>query len=162
MTGNNGFDKRIQQSQADTRKMLAEWRSNNYQEVELPLSGRILQVRDIGVIDLVVEGKIPNTMMDLVQQLSDGKMNETQMMKEHSAEFGALIDIVFVHAVVYPPVAAEPDDDHISPKEFVYGDKLALFTWVNREAQIVRPFRQGNGKSVAVALDEQNLRDETQ
>jgi hypothetical protein len=154
MSNGNGFSNRINQSQADTRKMLAEWRSNNFQEVELPLSGRRLQVRDIGVIDLVVEGKIPNTMMDLVQQLTENKISEAEMMKEHSAEFGALIDLVFMHSVVYPPVAEEPDDEHISPKDFVYGDKMALFSWVNREAQIVRPFRPANGKSVALALDE--------
>ena len=158
----NGFEKRIQQSQADIRKMLAEWRSNNFQEVELPFSGRVLQVRDVGVIDLAMEGEIPNTMLDLVQQLSDGKMSETQIMKEHSAEFGALMNMIFVRAVVYPPVAEEPDDMHISPKDFVWGDRLALFNWVNREAQIVRPFRQANGKSVAAAPDGQELREETQ
>lgn len=162
MTGTNGFDKRIQQSQADVRKMLAEWRSNNSNEVELPLSGRILQVRDIGVIDLVVEGKIPNTLMDLVKKITDEKVSEADLMKEHSAEFGNLIDLVFLHAVVFPPVAEEPDDEHISPRDFVYGDKLALFSWVNREAQIVRPFRNGNGKPVAIALDEQKLRDQTE
>jgi len=62
----NGFDKRINQSQTDIRKMLAEWRSNNYQEVELPLSKRVLQVQDIGVIDLAIDGKIPNTMRTMV------------------------------------------------------------------------------------------------
>jgi hypothetical protein len=156
------FQNRINQSQADLRKMLAEWRSHNFEEVELPLSKRVLQVRDVGVIDLAIEGKVPNTMMDLVQQLSENKITETQLMKEHSAEFGALLNMVFVHAVVYPPVAEEPDDEHISPKDFVYGDKMALFNWVNREAMIVRPFREGNGKSVAPAPNGQKLREETQ
>jgi hypothetical protein len=158
----NGFDKRINQSQTDIRKMLAEWRSNNYQEVELPLSKRVLQVQDIGVIDLAIDGKIPNTMMDLVQQLSENKITETQLMKEHGTEFGNLLNMVFLCAVVFPPVAEEPDDDHISPKDFVYGDKMALFNWVNREANIVRPFRQANGKSAEPAPGGKELREETQ
>jgi hypothetical protein len=158
----NGFNKRINQSQADIRRMLAEWRSNNIEEVELPLSKFTLRVRDVGVIDLAVTGKIPNTMMDLVQQLSDNKITETQMMQEHGGEFGALLDLVFMNAVVFPPVAEEPDDDHISPKDFVYGDKLALFNWVNREANNVRPFRHANGKSAEPAPGGEELREETQ
>lgn len=155
------FQNRMNQSQADIRKMLAEWRSKDFEEVVLPLSGRILHVRDVGMIDLAIEGKIPNTMMDLVQQIADNKMSETQLMKEHSAEFGELLNMIFMRAVVFPPVADEPDDEHISPKEFVYGDKIALFNWVNREATIVRPFRQGNGQSVETASNGQKLREAT-
>lgn len=155
------FQNRINQSQVDVRKMLAEWRSNNYEEVELPLSKRVLRVRDVGVIDLAIEGNIPNTLMDLVQQLTENKITETELMKNHSAEFGNLLDTIFLHAVVFPPVAAEPDDEHISPKEFVYGDKMALFNWVNREATNVRPFRQGNGESVEATPNGKELRKKT-
>lgn len=153
---------RMKQSQLDTRKMLAEWRSNNSNEVQLPLSGRILQVRDVGLIDLVVEEKLPNTMMDLVLQLSDGKISEAEVMKSHGPEFGALLNLIFKLAVVYPPVADEPDEDHISPSEFVYGDKVALFDWVNREAKVVRPFREGSDKSVATPFNGKELRQTTQ
>lgn len=161
MSGNNGLE-RMKQSQLDTRKMLAEWRSNNSNEVELPLSGRILQVRDVGLIDLVVEEKLPNTMLDLVEQLSDGKISEAEVMKKHGPEFGDLLNLIFKLAVVYPPVADEPDDDHISPDEFVYGDKLALFDWVNREAKIVRPFRQNSDEPLAAPLNGKKLRKKTQ
>ena len=157
MSKNNGLDQ-MKQSQADTRKMLAEWRSNNFHEVELPLSGRILQVRDAGLLDLAIEGQVPNTMLDLVQQLADGKMSETEVMKSHAPEFGDLLNIIFKIAVVFPPVADEPDDDHISPSEFVYGDKMALFNWVNREAVILRPFRGESSEPVAVSPNGEELR----
>ncbi len=151
----------MKQSQADVRKMLAEWRSNNFKEVELPLSGFILKVRDVGLLDLVVQGKVPNTMMDLVQELAAEKINEVQMMREHAAEFGDLLDLVFMSAVTFPPVAQEPDDDHISPRDFVYGDKMALLNWVNREAIIVRPFRREDSEPVEAASDRKDVLEET-
>lgn len=153
---------RMKQSQVDTRKMLAEWRANNNNEVELPLSGHILKVRDVGLIDLAVSGSIPNTMMDLVQQLTEGKITEMELLKEHAVEFGRTLDMIFLQAVVYPPVAEEPDEDHISPRDFVYGDKMALFNWVNREAKIVRPFRKEPGEPVAAASNGKDIREETE
>jgi len=154
----DGFN-HIRQSQADMWKMLAEWRSNNFHEVELPLSGRVLQVRDAGLLDLAIEGKVPNTMLDLVQQLADGKISETEIMKNHAPEFGELLNVIFKIAVVFPPVADEPDEDHISASEFVYGDKMALFNWVNREAKIVRPFRRESGEPMAIPPDGEDLRE---
>ena len=152
----------LKRSQADTRKMLAEWRENNFHEVELPLSGRVLEVRDVGLIDLAIEGKIPNTVMDLVQNLNDKKISEAEMMTSHGAEFGSLLDLIFMLAVTYPPVANEADDDHISPKDFFYGDKMALFNWVNREANIVRPFRREPDQPVANASNGQDLREKAE
>lgn len=148
---------RMKQSQLDTRKMLAEWRENNFHEVQLPLSGRVLQVRDVGLIDLVIEGKVPNTMLDMVEQVNDGRITQAQLLMEHSREFGELVNMIFMLAVISPPVAEEPDADHVSPKDFVYGDKVALFNWVNREAVIVRPFRQGPPESVEVLPDGQDV-----
>jgi len=149
---------RLKQSEADVRKMLAEWRSNGTHEVQLPLSGRILQVRDVGVIDLALTGKIPNTMLDLVQQMKSGKLNEADMLKENAAEFSGLLNDVFKAAVVSPPVADIADDDHISVDEFVFGDKMALFNWVNREATILRPFRKESDEPVATAPSRKELR----
>jgi hypothetical protein len=149
---------RMKQSQVDTRKMLAEWRENNFNEVQLSLSNRVLKVRDVGLIDMAIEGKLPNTMLDLVQQLNDGKISEAQMMSEHAPELGALLDMIFKLAVVFPPVADESDDDHISPKDFVYGDKMALFKWVNREAVVIRPFRREPDEPMADTPDRKNLR----
>lgn len=152
----------LKRSQADTRKMLAEWREKNFHEVEMPLSGRVLEVRDVGLIDLAIMGKIPNTLMDLVQGLNDKKITEAEMMTNHGREFGELLNQIFISAVAYPPVAEEADDDHISPNDFFYGDKMALFNWVNREANIVRPFRREADKPMANTSDGQDLREKSE
>jgi hypothetical protein len=137
----------MKKSQADTRKMIAELRAGRSHEVQLPLSGCVLKVRDLGLLDLAVTGKIPNTMLDLVSKAKS--LDGSTMLKEHAVEFGELLNSVFKAAVIFPPVADVADDEHICADDFEYGDKMALFNWVNREATIVRPFRDESNKPMA-------------
>ena len=153
---------RLKQAQAARRAMLAEWRSQQLQEVTLP-SGLVVFLRDVTVTDLAMTGKLPPSLLDLAEKESEKGKQELNLkeLMENVPEINTLLDLLPPLAVVEPPIAEIADDDHLGIHEISKADKMFLLQWIFRETAVVQPFRD-EGKPVPPGPDGQTVLDETQ
>jgi hypothetical protein len=149
MSKNNGID-RMKQSQEDTRQMLATWRKNRVHEVTLP-SGLDVLLKDVTMTDLLLTGKLPESMMEMAQSAAEqGKKDiDLKALAKNGHDLKILIDELTMICVVEPKIAGIPDDEHIGLDELSGEDKMFIFNWVNREVEQVRSFREGESKPLA-------------
>jgi hypothetical protein len=142
------------QSVQAKRLTLAEWRAQRLHELDLP-SGLQVKVRDVDMTDLVLTGAIPNTLIDLLGNEETQKLSEAEvgkkMLGENKADFGVFINVIVKAALVEPAIGDVPDETHIMLDELGFADKMAIFNFVNRDANAVRPFREGFTEPAAVA-----------
>jgi hypothetical protein len=153
MAKNNGLTA-LKQSQADKRVDLAQWRAARLHELKLP-SGLDVKVRDVDMTDLVLTGAIPNTLVELLGDEETQKLSEEEvgkkMLGENKAEFVTFISVIVKAALVEPAIGDVPDDTHIMLDELSFADKMQIFNFINRDANAVRPFREGSAEPVAAA-----------
>ncbi len=140
----------IQQSQQAKKKTLAEWRAARLRNVDLP-SGLTVTVRDVGISDLVLSGRVPNTLMSVFVQATEGSEAEAEKMAgeaitKNADDFAKMLDAMVTACLVEPRISDKPGDDCITLAEMPMGDKLFLFNEMNREAAAVRSFREGERK----------------
>jgi hypothetical protein len=147
MSKNNGL-KNIEQSKAAKRMNLADWRAAQMRELELP-SGLTVKVRNVDITDLALQGRIPNTLMDVfvnAAEAQDEKSAEKlagDAIKNNAEEFGKMLNAVVTAAFVEPRIGDVADDEHITLEEIPMGDKLFVFNELNQEVAKVRSFRDG-------------------
>ena len=131
---------------ADARGRLAQWRASRTAELTLP-SGLVVTARRVGILDLVTSGQIPKPLLGMVDEvMAAGTIKITTAELERLM---GLINLAVRAAVVDPPLADEPDDDHLGIHEIGAEDKLAVFNWMSGPAQAVVPFRAQPGGAVA-------------
>jgi hypothetical protein len=142
--------KRLQQAQQARRESLAQWRSNRLHELTLP-SGMTVWVRDISMMDMMLTGKLPESIMEFANEADkQGKAEiDLKAIVKSGTDFGLMLDTVVLTCVVEPPIAQTGDDDHLGLDEINGDDKMAIFNYVNREAEKLRPFREGEMEPVA-------------
>ncbi|RPI92883.1 MAG: hypothetical protein EHM40_11570 [Chloroflexi bacterium] len=142
--------KRTEQSRLDKRAMLAQWRASRVKDLTLP-SGLDLKVRDVSMTDLMLSGRLPDSMLDFAQDASaqGAKDIDLKAMVKNGHDFQLLIDEVVMLCVVEPPIAKQPDDEHLGIDELNGDDKMFIFNWVNREVEQLRPFREGEAQPPA-------------
>lgn len=146
--------RRLDQSQAARRSNLAEWYSNQFTELDLP-SGLHVVVRDVEMEDLLAMGSIPNTMMTLIPELQglDDQKAAEKMMGEQPESFADFLNAIVKAALVEPAIGDVTDVEKnvIALKDIRGKDKMFLFTWINREVQAVRSFREGENEPAPAA-----------
>jgi len=141
---------RLQQAQRARHETLAQFRSKQIQELGLP-SGTTVFVKDVTMTDLMLTGKLPDVMLDIAQEASDGgkaSMDLKQIAK-NGQEFKALLDVLTRLCVVEPPIADVGDDEHLGIDEISGDDKMTIFNWANREVEQIKPFREGENEPMA-------------
>lgn len=150
MAKNNGTDSLNQSVQAK-RVSLAEWRAKRLHEETLP-SGLPVVLRDVDLASIFVDGNIPNTMIDLITSPEvEGLSNEEvgkKFLTEDSTNFNTLLKTLTTAAMVEPAIADHADETHIEYSELSFDDKMFIFNFVNRDANTVRPFREGTVEPV--------------
>src|SRR5689334_20776309 len=106
--------KRLQQSQQARRETLAQWRSNRLHELPLP-SGMTVWVKDISMMDLMLMGQLPASLMDFADEAGKQGKTEIDLKKivKSGTDFGLMLDTVVKTCVVEPPIADIGDDDHL-------------------------------------------------
>lgn len=143
----------FKQSTDAKRVNLAQWRAQRLHELTLP-SGLPVKVRDVDMTDLVLTGAIPNTLIDLLGNEETQKLSEDEvgkkMLSENKNEFATLLSVIVKAALVEPAIGDVPDETHITLDELTFADKMEIFNFVNRDANAVRPFREGFTEPVAV------------
>ncbi len=151
---------RLQQSQQARRETLAQWRSSRLHELQLP-GGMTVWVMDVSMMDLMLTGKLPETLIEFADDAGKQGKGEIDLKKvvKSGTDFNAMLDTVVLACVVEPPVAEKGDDDHLGLDEINGDDKMAIFNWANREVEKIRPFREGEDQPVAAVLAGNGLRE---
>jgi hypothetical protein len=140
---------RLKQAQAARRETLAQFRANQIKELPLP-SGTVVFVKDVTMTDLMLTGKLPDSLLDISQEAaSQGKGNiDLKMVSKGGPEFKIMLDVLTRLCVVEPPIADVGDDDHLGIDELSSDDKMAIFNWANREVEQLKSFREGEAEPV--------------
>jgi len=130
----------VEQSQRARRENLAAWRASRNHELPLP-SGLVVLVRDASIMDLVINGNVPQTLMSMIVDAAktDGAVDLSKFSGDNG--FGILVTEMTKICVVDPPIADFADDDHIRLDEISGADRMAIFQHANREVEQVKSFR---------------------
>lgn len=143
---------------------IAEWRARNQpQEIELPSGCRAL-LRKVNLLDLVVQGSIPSTLMVEAAEMSRGAqaaqdgglalLQDPKRVKELSELLNPLVKAAFVE----PRVGDEATDEQLAVDEISTTDKLAILKWCNADAEVLLPFRAEQAGDVEPARDGEGVR----
>jgi hypothetical protein len=145
------MDATLEQSIAARREMLAQWRASRHHRLTLP-SGLEVWVRDASIMDLMLTGKIPQTMLGLIAVEAEKSHGQIDLQKmAESNEFGTLVDNIVLLSVIEPPLAAKGDEQHLGLDELPASDKMAIFEFANREVESAKPFRDQPAQPVDAA-----------
>ena len=109
------------------------------EEVALP-SGQVARVRRVHLLELVEQGKVPDTLSGLVADVI-GEGTKTPTLEE-LGQYIEVVNLVCISAFVDPPVAAEPSDEALGVEEIAFLDRAEVFRWCNEPARRLRPFRE--------------------
>lgn len=130
----------LNQSVQARRVTLAQWRASRVHDLSLP-SGLTVTVRDASVMDLIIDGKLPQTLLSMIVDETKDQAQVDLSMFSGSNDYGALINGMVRICVVDPPVADVADETHLGIDELPGEDKLAIFNYANREVEQVKSFR---------------------
>lgn len=130
----------INQTAQDRRKMIAQWRAGRRHEMTLP-SGLPVVLRDATIMDLVISGNVPQTLMEMIVKSAEKDGGVDLQAFAGARDFGALVDALVRACLVEPGIAETADDDHITLDELSGADKMEIFNWANREVEQAKPFR---------------------
>ena len=140
----------LQQSIEAKRANIAKWRASRTHTLTLD-SGLELTVRDSTIMDLVVTGNIPQTMLDMIVAEADGKTQVDLSKLKSSKDFGALINEMVKIVVLEPRITDQPGDETIGLDELSGADKMQIFNWANREVGAAKAFPERQLQPVAAA-----------
>lgn len=140
----------MKQAQLARKTNLAKWREGRVYPQTLP-SGLPVFMRDVTMTDLMLTGKLPEVMLDVLTEKINEKDTELDLRKiaKNGDELNLLMETLVILSIVEPPIADLPDDEHIGIKEISGDDKFFIFQYVNREGEKLLSFRQGQEESVA-------------
>lgn len=148
------FTTRLEQAQLARREMLAKFRAEKVREMPdpLPVSGMRVWVRDVTMMDLVLSGKLPEPLVDVIQDLQNKGQHEFDLKQiaRNGKEFAMMVDGLVMIGVVEPPIAEVADDDHLGIHELPGDDRMAIYAYLNREVEQIRSFRN-EGEPVETA-----------
>jgi len=122
--------------------------------LELP-SGLVVKVKNPGGMQAYLsQGKIPNTLLPLVQQgIKQGGVDQAEVGKaiEDPAAIADMLDLVntmVIDTCVEPRVYPAPEDEDDRDDDLVYidemsdSDRMFIFNWVNSGVTDLARFRQ--------------------
>lgn len=116
---------------------LRAWRERQVTEMDLP-SGLTVKLKPVSLVDLMINGEIPAPLLSQVQTLIDSK-SEVELSK--IGDYMETINLAVKACVISPPLADEPDEDHLSVSELPLDDRMAIFNFANQAAESLKPFR---------------------
>jgi hypothetical protein len=146
----------------NTGLSLTEWRARQVEDVVLP-SGLAVKVKRVGLKELAAQGRIPETLLGIIQQAMDGSGEEggpkIKIQLKDLGAIGEAYDLVAKACLVYPKVANQADDEHLSVDEIPFEDKEFIFERSNQEAVSLAPFPSGSAASGGASPDVEIVRE---
>jgi hypothetical protein len=142
----------MEQSTQAKRITLAEWRSNRIHERTLP-SGLQVKIRDVSMTDLMFTGKLPDVIVNMAKDSAEkgGAEFDLESIAKNSADFNQMLNTLVELCLLEPKIGNVADDEHILLAELPADDKMDIFTFVNRGAEPLRPFREGEDEPAETA-----------
>lgn len=143
--------KHLKQSTTAKRVNLGEWRASRIHDLDLP-SGLTVKVRDVSMTDLMFTGKLPEAIVSLAKNAAqDGNAEfDLESIAQNTSAFNAMLNTLAELCLIEPQIGEVADEEHILLAELPADDKMAIFTFVNRGAESLRPFRDGEDEPMAV------------
>jgi hypothetical protein len=138
---------------------LSAWREQAEGQVFSLPGGNVVRLRRVHVLDLVKQGKIPDTLTGLVGQMIDTRQVTLQVTVEDLADYVDVVNLVAIAAFVEPQLAAEPGADVLGVEEVAFVDRAAVFEWCHVETRRLEPFRARPGRAVDAAQHGGGVRD---
>jgi hypothetical protein len=120
---------------------LSEWREARKEgEIFTLPSGLKVKLRRLQLLDLVEQGQITAPLLSVADELLTSE--KTDLTTENWVDYEPVFNLVAKACIVDPPVADEPDAEHIGVRELPVVDRLAVYNWtVNSVLAAVIPFR---------------------
>jgi len=141
--------KQLEQSTQAKRVNLAEWRASRIKERTLP-SGLTVQLRDVTMTDLMFTGKLPESIMKMMTDAAESGSQDLDLetLAKNTTEFNQMLNTLVEVSLVEPKIGDVADDEHILLAEIPSDDKLDIFQFLNRGAEQLASFREGEKQPV--------------
>lgn len=141
---------------------LAAWRQSRREVKTLKASGATVVLQRVSLLDLVADGVIPQTLLGAVERV-DGDSDEQRAASafKQLPELKPHLTAVAKACIAWPPVADEPDDEHLGINELPYEDKLEIFTWATQGTAALVNFREESEQSAATGPGGSEVQPET-
>lgn len=130
---------------------LSEWRSSRQTEEELP-SGLTVLLKKVSLVDLAAEGNIPAPLLGMIEEVSEVPEDAMIDLAEFP-KYAEAINMVAMSVIQEPPIADEPDEEHLGIDELPFEDRIWLFEWASQEAGDLMTFREGQESDGQFAFD---------
>ncbi|HAE59366.1 MAG TPA: hypothetical protein DCG54_07630 [Anaerolineae bacterium] len=155
-----GVLERMEQAKLARAETLAQYRAGQYHEITLGQSNLTVFVRDASITDLMLLGKLPQTLINMIVEEADGKDEAVDLSQFAGSDmFGALVNGVVRACVVEPPIEDKPGSDCLGIEEISGDDRMQIFEWANREvAPMAKKFREKSGKPDRTAQHRRSVR----
>jgi len=138
---------------------VAEWREKNRpQDVELP-SGNVAKLRKVHLVDLVIQGMIPATLVAEAEALKDADGTALVQDLEKLTGFREMLNAVAKATFVEPPVGDGGTDAQLGVDEVPFDDLVHVFNWCNGRSRQLEPFRSEPERDVDAVPDGVGVRD---
>lgn len=149
MTKKNGNLPNLDQSVQAKRVSLADWRASRIKERTLP-SGLTVKLRDVTMTDLMFTGRLPDSIMKMMTDAADGGAQEFDLetLAKNTTEFNQMLNTLVEVSLVEPKIGDVADEEHILLAEIPSDDKLDIFQFLNRGAEQLSSFREGEKQPV--------------
>lgn len=143
------FEARLAQKLRAKIMNLRDWRQSRRETRTLP-SGLEVTLKRVSLLDLAMNGDIPNTLSGMVDDMID-QDKTVQVKSSDFGQYGEVINLVVKACVVEPAIADEADDLHLSLGEIPMEDRLEIFDWANQGVEQLAPFRAQQEEPVEAA-----------
>jgi hypothetical protein len=130
--------------------------------IELP-SGRMARLRPVALMELFKLGRIPNSLMKIVAQLTHSESVEPMVGSIEKSiqsieEFSKLLDLLTCSCFVEPRVTEDdPGDDEIHVDDVTFEEKSFVLEYSQTPARAVRNFRLQQTLIAGVVSDSEKL-----
>lgn len=116
-----------------------EWRDSRIKEMTLP-SGNVIKLKRAGLMDLIEQGGIPDTLGPLAAELAS-KQQVKILNVDELKRYVEIVNLVVKASAVEPRVSDEPGDNSLGVREMDFTDRVQIYLWANGVATTLRPFR---------------------
>lgn len=122
---------------------LVEWRARRVDGEPFTLpSGLEVHLRRVSMLDLVEQGKVPETLQPQLQAMND-QAKKGDLKISQVIEFAQVVNLVCRACMVVP--------EGLPVEELPLADRIAIMTWANEAAGKLAPFRRPAAEPVDAA-----------
>lgn len=123
------------------------------QEYEIEPRGPVFLMRRAGVMDLIEQGQIPDTLSgEAIKLASSGAIGRKWTMDE-LRDYVGIVNVVVKASVVAPRITDEGGEDSLAVGDIPFVWRVKIFNWAGESVGPLRRFRpQQNGSAQAVEL----------